>query len=406
MKTMNREKKNRLPRALLFCGAALALCLLAACGRSAEPESAEKVRVPVLFEEDGKTLPEPPEEESGPDRAIPETASFQEAGRLFWNGAEVTLFKRDGDGTAFAKASALASAAGGELREDASGFTLEVGEESFFVSTLAGGFYRGKTRVGDPVTWKGELYLPASPLIEASALPRLDDGEDIYLTKAVKSADVPKGVRLPVLMYHAVSDDTWGINELFVKPAEMEKQLKYLVDHGYTTVTFEDLDRIDSIKKPVMLTFDDGYKDNYEELFPLLQKYNCKATVFMISGKLAKTHYLTEEMLREMADSGLVSIQSHTVSHPKLAEITGEKLRAELRDSRLEIARLTGRIPFVLCYPSGSYNGETRRVGAEYYSFGVRMNGGGYSTSMDPFLIPRYYVSRATSLSSFASMIG
>ena len=399
-------KAKRVLAGVLASAALIPACLFPGCGRGPDPETGETARTPILFSEDGYSLPEPDDrvEEAAP--AIPEAASLARAGEIFWNGEEIPLYRRGEDGERYAEAAELASAAGSVLAEDGKGASFSAGGESFFASSQIGGFYRGKTRVGDPVTKDGVLYLPAEPVISAVDLTRIDDGDTIYLTRIVTSGEVPKGIRAPVLMYHAVSDDTWGIKELFVRPSEMEKQLKYLVDHGYTTVTFEDLDRIDSIKKPVFLTFDDGYKDNYEELFPLLKKYNCKATVFMISGKLGKKHYLTEEMIREMADSGLVSIQSHTVSHPKLAEITGEKLRAELRDSRVEIARLTKRIPFVLCYPSGSYNDETRRVGAEYYQFGIKMTGGGYNTSANPFLIPRYYVSRTTSVSSFASMIG
>ena len=400
------KARRRVPAVLLAAAALIPACLFAGCGKAPDPEPAERPRVQVDFPDGEGSLPAPAEEKETDAPAIPEAAVLTRAGEIFWNGEEIPLYRRGEDGVRYAAAEKLASAAGAQLAEGGDGVSFSAGGESFFVSSLIGGFYRGKTRVGDPVTKDGALYLPAEPVIAGLDLARLDDGDSIYLTRIVKSADVPKGVRAPVLMYHAVSDDTWGIKELFVRPSEMEKQLKYLVDHGYTTVTFEDLDRIDSIKKPVFLTFDDGYRDNYEELFPLLKKYNCKATIFMISGKLGKKHYLTEEMIREMADSGLVSIQSHTVSHPKLAEITGEKLRAELRDSRIEIARLTKRIPFVLCYPSGSYNDETRRVGAEYYQFGIKMTGGGYNTSAKPFLIPRYYVSRAASVSSFASMIG
>ena len=401
-----KKKARRASAGLLAAAALLSACLFPGCAGPADTETEERAFVPVEFREEDASVPPPGDEEGPVSRAIPEAASLVRAGEVFWNGAEIPLYTRGEDGVRYAEAEKLAPAAGTVLSEKEDGFLLTLNGEEFFVSTLAGGFYRGKTRAGDPVTKDGVLYIPAEPVMSAADLARLDDGETVYLTRIVKSGDVPGGVRVPVLMYHAVSDDTWGIKELFVKPSEMEKQLKYLVDHGYTTVTFEDLDRIDSIRKPVMLTFDDGYRDNYEELFPLLQKYNCKATVFMISGKLGKTHYLTEEMIREMADSGLVSIQSHTVSHPKLAEITGEKLRAELRDSRTEIARLTKRIPFVLCYPSGSYNDETRRVGAEYYQFGIKMTGGGYNTSVNSFLVPRYYVSRAATVSSFASMIG
>ena len=71
------------------------------------------------------------------------------------------------------------------------------------------------------------------------------------------------GRQVPVLMYHAVGDDCWGEAHLFVKPAELERQLQYLQDHGYETIFLEDLAHVEQYKKPVILTFDDGYDDNY-----------------------------------------------------------------------------------------------------------------------------------------------
>ena len=68
-------------------------------------------------------------------------------------------------------------------------------------------------------------------------------------------------------------------------------------------------------EKPVILTFDDGYDDNYTELFPLLQKYNAKATIFVIPKAIGTPHKMTAEQIYELSRSGLVSIQSHTYSH-------------------------------------------------------------------------------------------
>ena len=121
---------------------------------------------------------------------------------------------------------------------------------------------------------------------------------------------IEQSVNVPVLMYHAVSDNMWGIDELFVSPSSMEEQLRYLVDNGYEPIWFSDLAELEQYEKPVILTFDDGYDDNYTELLPLLQKYNVKATVFMIADAMGMQHKMTEEQVREMADSGLVSIRA------------------------------------------------------------------------------------------------
>ena len=206
-------------------------------------------------------------------------------------------------------------------------------------------------------------------------------------------------------MYHAVSDDMWGINELFVSPSSMEEQLAYLTENGYDAIWFEDLAHVENYDKPVILTFDDGYDDNYTELFPLLQKYNVKATVFVIGNAPGTSHKATEEQIREMSDSGLVSIQSHSYTHADLDTLGYDDTVYELEQSKLAITRITGKEPYVLCYPTGKYNDYTLEVAPQYYMFGIKMVGGLYNTSQDPFLVNRYYVSRYTDIYTFASFL-
>ena len=262
-----------------------------------------------------------------------------------------------------------------------------------------------------PYVINDTVMIPAAIVAEAFAADATADRDTLYLTPYAGEWEVPSGYAVPTLMYHAVSDDIWGTAELFVRPSEMERQLQYLTEHGYTTITFEDLYRIDEIEKPVLLTFDDGYDDNYEILFPLLKKYNCKATIFIItrsyekSGDPTATHKMTKQQMKELSDSGLVSIQSHTRTHRRLGELSAEEQEEELRRSRLQLLRCTGKMPFVLCYPEGSYNSDTLTLVPDFYQFGLKMNGGLYRTSDDPFQVNRYYISRNTTLSTFASYV-
>lgn len=248
----------------------------------------------------------------------------------------------------------------------------------------------------------GDWYVPTQ-LLELLGLTELRDPEldQIYYTHIVRNDEIAAGYRVPVLMYHAVSDYLWGIPELFVSPSDLEEQLQALLDRGYTPITFEDLDRVNEIQKPVMLTFDDGYDDNYTELFPLLKQYNVKATVFVIVNDLGKAHKLTRAQVKEMSDSGLVSIQSHTLSHGYLDAMYEKQLRAENGDSMLELTRITGKQPFVLCYPTGRSSAYSRSITAEYYQFGLNMSGPCWVTGESPYRICRVYVPRNMSLERF-----
>ncbi len=245
-------------------------------------------------------------------------------------------------------------------------------------------------------------------LVEEQGYPMWEDDQDgtLYITPSSKAFEIPADVNVPVLMYHAVSDNMWGINELFVKPTEMEKQLAYLVDNGYDPIWFQDLSHVEDYDKPVILTFDDGYDDNYTELFPLLQKYNVKATVFIIGNAMGKTHKMTAEQIKELSDSGLISVQSHGYTHHDMDKMDEATLEYELGETWRVLTRVTGKIPTVLCYPTGYYNSTTIKVAERYYQFGLKMQGGLYNTSKDnPYKVSRYYVSRYTDIYTFASYI-
>ena len=157
---------------------------------------------------------------------------------------------------------------------------------------------------------------------------------------------------------------------------------------------------------PVILTFDDGYADNYKELLPLLKKYNVKATCFVVVGALdTSAYFMTGQMVTEMAASGLVSIQSHGMTHHNMGAMDEETLRYEFSESKRILASLTKREPSVVCYPEGKFSSLTLEIAPEYFKFGTKMNGQLYNTSDDPFLAARYYVSRYTTLDEFAAMV-
>lgn len=252
-----------------------------------------------------------------------------------------------------------------------------------------------------------ECWIDIQVLSDALSLRYLHDTENqtMYLSPKIDTTAIPSGRQVPVLMYHAVSDQTWGLEGLFLSPSDMEAQLKYLTENGYDPIFFSDLPHLDQYKKPVILTFDDGYNNNYTDLYPLLQKYNVKATIFVIPSSVGGQYSMTAAQIKEMADSGLVSIQSHTQDHKELASLSADQQRQQFAQSQLAIAHMTGRIPSVLSYPSGSYDSNTLSLAPEYFDMAVKSRGGLWTVQNNFFEIDRYPVYRDTGIHSFQTFI-
>ena len=164
----------------------------------------------------------------------------------------------------------------------------------------------------------------------------------------ISPSDIREGVKIPILMYHGVSNRVWGLNYLFVSPNSMRQQLQWLKDNGYETVFFSYLTHFSDFRKPVLLNFDYGYKGNYTNLFPILKEFNMKATIFVVSDEIDTEYRMTKYQLREMSDSGLVSIQSHTKSHLRLDTLDKQQLIKECQGSKVAIGEITGKYPYAI----------------------------------------------------------
>lgn len=120
---------------------------------------------------------------------------------------------------------------------------------------------------------------------------------------------------IPILTYHGIDKRD---NEYYLDPDKFEEMISELKDNDFTFLTAQDLYKIynkemDLPKKPVMVTLDDGYRDNYTNAFRILKKYDAKATIFLIGAFVdSSDQFLTWKMVEEMANSGLVDFESHT----------------------------------------------------------------------------------------------
>lgn len=253
-----------------------------------------------------------------------------------------------------------------------------------------------------------EYWLPLQAFSEQEGAQLLLDEEQqvYYLSGAVlRGNTVEAGRKVPVLMYHAVSDDIWGIEGLFQSPEKFRAQMQYLLDQGYQPIWFEDLYHLQDFSKPILITFDDGYENNYTEAFPILRELGIKATINLVSTFPGRRYALTESQIREMAGSGLISIQSHTATHANLDSATEQKTVEEMANSRLDIARLTGRIPYVLACPEGRHSDTTYAIAPEYYAFLLLTTDSGWTTDDSVYQVRRYSMLRSITLEQFAAKL-
>lgn len=203
------------------------------------------------------------------------------------------------------------------------------------------------------------------------------------------NADTSESIDLPVVMYHSLLKDRAYHGEYVISPDDFESDLKYLMDHGYETVLIEDL--INYTKggslpeKPVLITFDDGYYNNYLYGMEIAQRLNCKFVVSPIAtvtelftnspDENAYYSHLTWDMLKEMSDSGLVEVQNHSYDMHTIGKRKGirqkqgesnedyaKAISDDLLKAQEEIEGHIGKRPTAFAYPFGAVSKSTPEI--------------------------------------------
>lgn len=194
----------------------------------------------------------------------------------------------------------------------------------------------------------------------------------ITITTAIlfSSPCVSHAMQIAALCYHAVSNSPFELSTYRISDTEMESDLQYFTDNEYTFFKPCEMWLAKSTKN-IVLTFDDGYEDFYNIVFPLLQKYNAKAAVYIIGSRIDKTGYLKSWQIKEMDDSGLVEIGNHTnIIHyyPYTSSIYANNptlvndFIEDVKDCSSKIYAITGHGTESLAYPSGQYTTKMDRI--------------------------------------------
>ena len=177
---------------------------------------------------------------------------------------------------------------------------------------------------------------------------------------------------VPILLYHSVSNENPEDSRYAVSIADFKNQMERLRYWGYSTVTIKQL--VDHINKgyslprrPVVISFDDGYLDVYQNAFPIMEHYGFTGTVYIVANRLESVGFLQVEQLKELIDSGW-DVGSHGMTHTELTQ-NHALVRKEILQSRLDLENALGIKVFSFAYPFGSLDWY---VSYKVYDYGYR----------------------------------
>lgn len=255
-------------------------------------------------------------------------------------------------------------------------------------------------------------------LVLTAGLLLFRDTEDEVLSKAVIKEQIP------ILMYHKISPySTHGGPGLRVTPQAFRQQMKYLYKQGYNPISLNQLtdhwQKRDTLPaRPIIITFDDGYEDNYNFAFPILQKYGYTATIFLVydnigghntwDDKINVAHnlkLLSWEQIDVMKNQGIV-FESHTLTHPDLTQITPDQAKQEITESKKKLEERLGNTVNFIAYPYGGRNpviDETVRSAG--YRGAVTTEWGKNADDTDPVQLKRLRITGRTTIKDFERML-
>jgi len=227
---------------------------------------------------------------------------------------------------------------------------------------------------------------------------------------------VQRTVEVPILMYHYISTPPDGEGavrrDLSVSPEQFAAQLAYLKQAGYTSVSLEDLALALMVGAPlpghpIVLTFDDGYRDAYTNAYPLLKEYGFTGTFFLVTSYIdeGNPNYVTWQQVAEMSAGGM-SMEAHGYTHADMEGRDRDYLIWQMLGSKEAIEARTGKPVRFFCYPSGYYDDGAMQVLHELGYWGATtISLGQEHTSDSLFDLQRVRVRGAYSVERLAALL-
>ena len=229
----------------------------------------------------------------------------------------------------------------------------------------------------------------------------------------------PVPFNVPALNYHKVAEIPPGVRhpENYVRPTQFRSQLRLLRAAGYDSITVSDYlayrrGARELPRKPVMLTFDDGYRSNYDIALPIVREHAFTATVFLVSGMIGATNawdtdedqepLLDVNEIRELQGDG-IEFQSHTRTHASLTAVSDKQALDEMKGSKVDLEQLLGKSVEAIAYPWSRCDSRVENLAEEAgYSGGAIVRRRVNFDSTPLFGIRRIGISYTTSRARFA----
>ena len=281
--------------------------------------------------------------------------------------------------------------------------------------SLRGGVASEATASGDPgapPSAPATTAPPPAPRDPAPVTPAVVDTHERDYGLTASGNPAKAKVTVPVLMYHRVAPPSTATNatsyNLTVSPADFRKQMRWLKRNGYSAISQAALfraiqDGASLPRRPVVLTFDDGYVDAVTEVLPVLRPLGYPATFFIITSRIGAKAFLDGAQLKRLSAAGM-DIGSHTIDHLELPSLDPATRARQLRQSRQTLEKLLGHPVRWFCYPVGRNDSASAAAVADAgYLLGYTTEGGSVLRADSLTQLPRVRVSGGQSLDSFAS---
>lgn len=231
--------------------------------------------------------------------------------------------------------------------------------------------------------------------------------EDVYQTVVVSKLRR----EMPVIMYHRFIDDESqkGVHGTYIHVDMLEKHFKLIKRMGFESLTFKDIAekgfirRLQPGKRFIMITVDDGYRDNHDLLLPLLKKYQLKAVIFVVTGEdhnrwdvevpdnpEKALPLMNSAEIKALHESGLVEIGGHTTTHQRLSQLPADQQREQIERNKRDLEAIVGESLLSFAYPYGEHNATSKQLAQELgYQYAVATNSGPLLLHQDPFQVRR-----------------